>query len=401
MKYVTLSDCCLFLSGGTPSKQESRFWNGDVPWFSPKDVKQFELSRAQDCITDFAVETAKSKIIEKGTILVVGRSGVLAHTLPVGVIHQKSSFNQDIKALVPNSGYDSAFIALFLKSQQTSVLRDGVKVGATVHSLKSGYIESLKIPDIRIDDQRRIAGELKAQLAEVETARRAAETQLADFQALENVILRDTFCGDDLGWSISLLGDVGNVAAGVTLGRKPKSRELREVPYMRVANVKDGHLALADVKTIAATEEEVEKWALKKGDILFTEGGDLDKVGRGALWSGEIKKCIHQNHIYRVRFKRAEYLPEFIAFQVRSKYAKDYFVAHAKKTTGIASINQRVLKGFPILSPAIDEQKKIVARLTAQLAEVETARQAAAEQLKEIGLLPQKILSSAFGVAGA
>ncbi|MFN9427438.1 MAG: restriction endonuclease subunit S, partial [Cyanobacteriota bacterium] len=70
---------------------------------------------------------------------------------------------------------------------------------------------------------------------------------------------------------------------------------------MAVANVQDGKLSLDNVKTINATPEEIKRYRLLPGDLLLTEGGDPDKLGRGAIWNGEIDVCIHQNHIFRAR----------------------------------------------------------------------------------------------------
>ena len=135
MKTQKLFECCAFFSGGTPSKGKAEYWRGDIPWFSPKDIKQFDLINSQDRISTAAIKDSATRLIEAGTILVVGRSGVLAHTLPVGIVRQPSAFNQDIKAIVPNSSYDSEFVALFLKANQGHIINGGVKRGPTVHSL--------------------------------------------------------------------------------------------------------------------------------------------------------------------------------------------------------------------------------------------------------------------------
>ncbi|MBL0483386.1 restriction endonuclease subunit S [Aeromonas veronii] len=165
---------------------------------------------------------------------------------------------------------------------------------------------------------------------------------------------------------------------------------------MRVANVKDGVLDISDMKTVAATAREIEKWTLRDGDLLLTEGGDLDKLGRGACWRNQLPLCIHQNHIFRVRLPADRYDPDFVSYQVGSPYGKAYFFAHAKKTTGIASINQGVLGAFPLLSPPLEEQSKIAVSLKAQLAEVETARHAAQVQLREANALRAGIYREAF-----
>jgi type I restriction enzyme S subunit len=159
------------------------------------------------------------------------------------------------------------------------------------------------------------------------------------------------------------------------------------VPYLRVANVKDAHLDLSDVYEIEASEEEIERLRLRVGDLLLTEGGDADKLGRGTLWRGELPLCIHQNHIFRVRFDPEQYSSEFIAALTASPYGKGYFLAHAKQTTGIATINQRVLAGFPLIAPSFTEQRRIAAVLQDQMAAVERARAAAEVRLEALDAL--------------
>jgi type I restriction enzyme S subunit len=149
---------------------------------------------------------------------------------------------------------------------------------------------------------------------------------------------------------------------------------------------------------VAATRREIEKLTLRDGDLLLTEGGDLDKLGRGACWRGQLPVCIHQNHIFRVRFPADQYDPDFVALQVSSPYGKAYFLAHAKKTTGIASINQHVLGAFPLLSPSLAEQQAIANALKAQIATAEEARQAAQAQLHEIERLPGRLLAHIFDI---
>lgn len=134
---------------------------------------------------------------------------------------------------------------------------------------------------------------------------------------------------------------------------------------MRVANVKDGHLDLSEVKTIAVKRNEVEKYRLLPGDLLMTEGGDPDKLGRSALWSGEIETCLHQNHIFKVRADCARVLPEYLRELAGSRYGKSYFLRIAKKTTGIASINRTQLSGFPVVVPPLARQMVFAERYAA------------------------------------
>ena len=91
------------------------------------------------------------------------------------------------------------------------------------------------------------------------------------------------------------LAELADIGSGITKGRKLNGQATREVRYLAVANVQDRRLDLSYVKTIEATENEISRYRLQKGDLLLTEGGDPDKLGRGTLWASEIVEAIHQN----------------------------------------------------------------------------------------------------------
>lgn len=170
----------------------------------------------------------------------------------------------------------------------------------------------------------------------------------------------------------------------MTLGRRIEGEDIREVPYLRVANVKDGHLDLMDVATTLAATREIAALSLRKGDLLLTEGGDADKLGRGTIWEEQIRECIHQNHIFRVRFGQ-DFEPAFVAAQIGASYGKAYFLLrHAKQTTGIATINQRVLKAFPLMVPRLTIQREIVESLREQTTATGSAISAARAELDAI-----------------
>jgi type I restriction enzyme S subunit len=177
------------------------------------------------------------------------------------------------------------------------------------------------------------------------------------------------------GWPIVSLDEICSIASGITKGRKAPTEPLREVPYMAVVNVQDGRLNLEAVKTIQASSTEIERYRLVSGDLLLTEGGDPDKLGRGAVWNGEIKDCIHQNHIFRVRASSSLINMGFLSRLVASPAGKAYFLSKAKQTTGIASINLTQLRNFPVPLAPLNEQRRIAAKLDTTLAAVDACRQ--------------------------
>ncbi len=158
-------------------------------------------------------------------------------------------------------------------------------------------------------------------------------------------------------WQIIPLEELAEVRSGVTLSQKVILDGV-ELPYLRVANVQDGKIDLTEIKNVTVEKNKVERFLLKKGDILLTEGGDFDKLGRGAVWQGEIEPCLHQNHVFAVRIK-GKLLPEFFAALTRTHHGRTYFLSCAKRSTNLASINSSQLKRFPVILPPLAEQKKI------------------------------------------
>jgi type I restriction enzyme S subunit len=161
-------------------------------------------------------------------------------------------------------------------------------------------------------------------------------------------------------WEILALHQVAEVGSGVTLGRDLSGSRTVSLPYLRVANVQDGHIDTTEMKTVAVREEEVGQFLLHRGDVLMTEGGDIDKLGRGAIWDGSISPCLHQNHIFRVRADRSRLNPHYLAAVIAAEYGKRYFMRIAKRTTNLASINKTQLRAFPIPLPPFDEQERII-----------------------------------------
>jgi len=165
------------------------------------------------------------------------------------------------------------------------------------------------------------------------------------------------------GWCWTTLATISDIEGGITKDQKRRTTPtMREVPYLRVANVQRGFLDLSEVKTILAEEEEIQSLLLQEGDVLFTEGGDRDKLGRGWVWKGEIPDCIHQNHIFRARLCRDVAEPKFVSYH-GNHFGQSWFVRTGKQTTNLASINKSVLSRFPVPLAPVQEQCRIVAKI--------------------------------------
>ena len=187
-------------------------------------------------------------------------------------------------------------------------------------------------------------------------------------------------------WDAIKLKRVSHVQTGVTLGKRYEKTYLVERPYLRVANVQNGFLNLNHIKTVAVPGKEALSAELRVGDVVITEGGDIDKLGRGAIWNGEIEHCLHQNHIFAIRPVLASLIPGFLSRMMESHHGRSYFYLTSKRTTNLASTNQTTLGLLPLFLPSIDEQTQIARFLdwkTAQINKFIRNKRRLIELLKE------------------
>lgn len=262
----------------------------------------------------------------------------------------------------------------------------------TAHIQQTTGIQNLRVSDYlnthvaipSLAEQQRIAAYLDASCAAIDAAVAAKRAQIETLDGVKKDIIQKAVTRGleehptlkktgnawmfelPITWKLVSLKRVSGIQTGLTLG-KAYEGPLIERPYLRVANVQDGHLELQDVTTIEVPEEVAHRVELRPGDVLMTEGGDLDKLGRGTIWSGEILDCLHQNHIFAIRCFKHKLLPAFLAYLTASRYGRDYFEATGKRTTNLASTNSTKVGLLPIPRPSIEEQRAICRYLDEKL----------------------------------
>ena len=260
--------------------------------------------------------------------------------------------NNHAHVLKPRVGYDIDYICYSLMYYDVTNLVNG----ATRQKLTQADMREMVIPERPLEEQKHIAT-LLGKLNDLISLRKQQIAKLDELVKARFVEMFGDMLLNPLSWNEKPLESMADIVSGITKGRKTQSTELIEVPYMAVSNVKDGYIDWTTVKMIMATKSEIHQYRILPNDVLMTEGGDPDKLGRGAIIWEPIENCIHQNHIFRVRLDRNTVLPEFFAEYLQHQKAKRYFLGCAKQTTGIASINMKQLRALPVLVPPIDSQE--------------------------------------------
>lgn len=176
------------------------------------------------------------------------------------------------------------------------------------------------------------------------------------------------------GWTWTTLGALCDVTGGVTKdAKKQGDPSYVEVPYLRVANVQKGRLDLDEVTRIRVPQAKAEALRLLPGDVLFNEGGDRDKLGRGWVWENQIPDCIHQNHVFRGRIRGGVLDPRLLSWHGNT-FGRRWFEANGKQTTNLASLSMTNLKRLPVPVPPAEDQPLIVAELQRRLSIIQAAR---------------------------
>ena len=262
-----------------------------------------------------------------------------------------------------------------------------------LHNLQTdSYISSFEVRPVSIEKQAEICSNLDKIIHIISLKKK----QISKMDELVKSRFVEMF-GDPvlnpMDWPTYQLADMADIVSGITKGRKTKEQDLIEVPYMAVSNVKDGYIDWTTIKTIWATQSEIDQYRLLPDDVLMTEGGDPDKLGRGAIIQNPLENCIHQNHIFRVRLNENIILPVYFAEFLQHQKAKQYFLRCAKQTTGIASINMTQLKELPTLVPPRALQKDF----TNTVEQINKSKLTIQQSLDKLEVLKKALMQQYFG----
>ena len=350
-------------------------------------------------ILDDVVYVSKSKVAEQqylqtGDILICASSGskeLVGKAAFVDSVKNPMTFGAFCKVVRSQPEY-SEYLGHYFNSPVYRRKISALSAGANINNIKNEHIDNL---DIQLVDEKE-RREIITILNELNMLIFLRKQQLAKLDELVKARFVETF-GDmllnSLGWLEKPLECLADIVSGITKGRKTAETDLLEVPYMAVSNVKNGYIDWTTVKTILATRQEIEQYRLLPDDILMTEGGDPDKVGRGAIIKNPLENSIHQNHIFRVRLDESELLPSFFAEYLQHQKAKRYFLGCAKQTTGIASINMRQLKSLPVLLPPLSLQNDFATFVE----RVDQQKQTVQQSLEKLELMKKALMQEYFG----
>jgi type I restriction enzyme, S subunit len=369
-KYQPLAELGKLLKGKGGSKKDGREQGIPVVRYGEIYTRHHDLIRCFHSFVDPKLAKNYSKL-QVGDVLFAG-SGETLDEIGKSVVFlgpEPALGGGDTIIFRPKKEIDPLFLGYASNSQEAVMQKRHMGQGSSVIHIYTQNIEKLELPVPTLPEQRKIAAILssvdqaiQATQAVIDQTRRVKEGLLQEL--LTKGIGHTRFKKTELGeipesWEIRKLSEIAEVRSGIAKNSHRKLVDPINVAYLRVANVQDGYLDLNEIKKITIERKDVERYSLQVGDVLMNEGGDIDKLGRGDIWAGQVYPCVHQNHVFSVRCG-PRIRSRFLSYLAESKIGKNYFLAKGKQTTNLASINKTQLNAFPVSLPSIEEQDGVI-----------------------------------------
>lgn len=423
--------------GGTPNRGISAYWDGSIPWLSSGDIKTHRIESASESITKDGLENSSASMCRAGSVLVVVRSGILAHTLPVGVLACRAAINQDIKCFDSGNNDLNAWLALALRCSAKDILTLN-REGTTVQSVKYDTLKefSLRIPPL--PEQKRLVAKIEDLLAHVNAAREHLSKAALILKRFRQAVLiaacrgqltvewRRTHKGEaedsrDLirqlvvgsqangnewlepsfvhrvqmelpeSWQYVALGNVGTWGTGGTPSKSNDEYWVGgEFPWVSPKDMKterildsEDHITGKGVATLKI---------VPKNSILFVvRGMILAHTFPVALTAREV--TINQDIRYITPYERV--VPAYLLRALQNE-AHTVLFAVLYSTHGTRRLESPTLKPWPIPLPSIAEQREIVRLVESLFKLADSIEERVEVATKRVEKMTRAILAKAF-----
>lgn len=390
---VRLGELGNWFGGGTPSKSNASFWAGDLPWVSPKDMKRAFIDDTQDKITLAAVQSSATSLIPARSVLIVTRSGILRHSLPVAVNTREVAINQDLKALVVAPFAEPEFVAWQLQSCAQSILASCAKSGTTVDSVDFDLLRAFTLSLPPLAEQRRIVAKLDALTARTARARTDLDRIPALAARYKQSILSAAFASYERGPRLSLGSLISEAQNGLSKRRADAGAPIN---VLRLADLSDGVFVGAEPRAIALNAKEAAKYALESGDLVCIRvNGSERLVGRLIKWGTE-QGWAYCDHFIRFRVKTDEVDPQYLSLFFDSDEVRAQIEVAFVSSAGQKTVSQGTLNRIMVPLPPLEEQAAAVLRIEAAFTEIDRLTTEAAAARRLLDRLDQAVLAKAF-----
>ena len=385
---------CRFAGGGTPDKGNPEYWNGEIPWVSPKDMKSTTIENTEDHITTDGLESSATKLVAPGAVLLVMRSGILRHSIPVAINRVSIALNQDMRALVPLPQIEARFLARLLEGHQQRLLNVWSKVGSTVESLESDLVGETEIAVPALDQQCAIADYLDRETARLDALVAAKERVLALLAEKRRALITRAVtrglapCAPLRDSGIPWLGEIPAhweivrlrfLMTDIEQGWSPEAAivqpGLDEWGVLKLNAVSQGRFDERAAKTLPPDAQPRVGLEVHPGDVLVTRSNTPSLVGDACFVETTRPKLMLSDIIYRLAIRTGVIDGRFLVSFLILPLGRIQIENDARGTSAsMVKISQEHIKNWWIPVPPIAEQRSIIAALAGQTRVIDQTR---------------------------
>ena len=399
MSWITspLGKITTVLSGTTPESSNSAYWNGNLVWVTPTDLGKLNeplIKTSSRLITAMGRASCNLPLVPQGAVVMSSRAPI-GH---LGIAGCSLHTNQGSKSFVCSSEIDPEFLYYTLKHRMADIQALGS--GATFVEVSKSTLEAFEISFPKpIEKQRQIAARLKAQLAEVDKARQAAEAQLRDASLLVARYREKT---------IKQLEDVprvplGELLHGIEAGKSFQTTELIACPdelgVLKVSAVSWNEFLPQEAKAVEGEYQPDERHKIKKGDLIISRANTLELVGAVVRVADDYPMRLLSDKTLRLVVNEEMVLPDYLLTVLKLPEARSHIENNATGTSdSMRNISQKTINSIPVPVLTFDQQRELINRFSQFNEEMALVQKSGKAMLNDINLLPQKILAQAFEV---
>ena len=395
-----LKDIGEIVSGGTPSTTNPDNFGGDIAWITPADLsnyKQKYISYGTRNITEQGLKSSSAKLMPAGSVLFSSRA-------PIGYVvisNNPICTNQGFKNIVPSKFVNNEFIYYFLKGAKTKA--ENFASGTTFKEISGKRFGEIPLMLPPLNEQKRIVEKIEEEFGKIDEGIEKLKLAQEQIKQYRQSVLKSAFEGKlykTTEWEETELEKIiTNSQIGLVRSNAEQSDVcLKEmVPYIKMNNItNDGKYDINKIVYVNASKEEIDKYKLKIGDILFNTRNSYELVGKTTIVNKlNSEKTIYNNNIMRLRFIK-NIVPEFMNYQMNAIKFKKYITRAKKATTNICALYSKDLFPSPVNIPTLDEQNQIVREIEKRFEVADEVERVITENLEKAEHLKQSILKKAF-----
>jgi len=407
--------------GGTPDRSNPAYWGGTIPWLSSGDIKSDRIHESSESITKAALDNSSANVCRNGSLLIVVRSGILKHTLPIAILKRQAAINQDIKCFDSGDDTLNEWLSLALRSSEREILALN-REGTTVQSVKYETLKQFKLPVPPLPEQRRVVAKLEKLLGKLDACQKRLEkiplilkrfrqsvlaaacsgrltedwreaNKVEGGGTVAEIEISEEFPDAPHSWDWKLLNSLCDESKGITYGVIKLGAEfVSGVPYLRTSDIKPLKIENDHVKRISPQiSSNYARTVLKGSEVLVSVRGTLGGV---AVVPKEMRGWNISREVAMVPVLKC-HNPEFVAFWIASAPSQRWLTGVVK---GVAytGINLEDLRLLPVALPSPEEQKEIVSRVKSLLTTADQIEVRYQKAKAHVDKLTQSILAKAF-----